>query len=855
MVGSGNVATDGLVFILDSFNNKSYNVPLVPTFVDDTIPYQPYSFNIGEEVIYDENSGSPDEWTVSTTTPLTINLSSINNFYNGTKSIEFTNVLVNSTITLIANTDISNSVKIKYNILNKSVQSGNRRLRFILYDSTNTQIGNFIEIYGGIYGYNSSSTSWQSVEIPIADFNILNTDQIHKIEIVKIGISSANIHLDNIKIYYNQNPIVLSITGDFKGYWNTYISLSGNNSVDLHLSGGITPETYSVNNVLYDTTNDLTILYNKSTNIATYSYGCVIDDIWSGGQLYIKIPNRDLSNTLAIYTDNGTIPLTLHLSGGVDTVETSTITPYYLPLNNMYIPSVSGIKNIRWNSYINSNGGSMSLYLNSTIPSIYSMTQSTLDSQYSNTLFYSFPDFTTIIKDCYIDSTYTGYDCIVAIGIDFSRSMDLYTQNGSIGLTFSLLYGAIPETYVADSYYFDGTNTYIFRSDNTPTQYNDHAQFEIYVENIVQFTTNCIIDSWATGFPSIIIDSGLDISTSLNLYSKPISIYLSGGAIPETYVVDAFSFDGFYNYLYDSANNGTLYSDHTKMTIMQPQVNGEISTPDYTSGTYSVYAHDEDIIIQSGFNFDGTDTYIYDDAGNGTIYTQHTTFELSTNEIVGLVYNDHTTIDFNHVGLPPSQVSNIVNNNTYNLINGVGFNGRDFIFDGINDNIPIGNLGNGFQSFTIDFWFNSSSITNYKNILDFNNVNMGVRFEQSNGFSAGWINGNGVARLGIVFNGIGELFGIGGEMTKGYNENEWVNIILTNAYSSKHVKIFLNGEKIIDNITNSFFHGQINSLKIGLGYDNTRFFEGKIPYVGLYNKTLSEAECISNYNTLKWRFI
>lgn len=424
-----------------------------------------------------------------------------------------------------------------------------------------------------------------------------------------------------------------------------------------------------------------------------------------------------MSGIFSIYTENNTSPITLHMTGGIDHIETSSINPYYLPLNNIYIPSISGPKTNRWNSYILSNSGSILLSLDSSIPSFYSVTQSTLDSLGSNTLLYSFPDFVTIIKDCYIDSSYTGFDCIVAYGIDFTRSMDLYTQNGTVGLSFSLLNGAIPETYVAASYSYDGSNTYIYRDDSVPTQYNDHSQFEIYVENIVEFTTDCIIDS-GIGVQSIVVQNGLDISSSLNLYTKPLSIYLSGGAIPETYVIDTYYFDGFYNYIYDGASIGTLYNDHTKMTIMKPQVNGEVSTPDYTTGTYSVYANDEDIIIQSGVYFDGTDTYLYDDNGYGLIYTEH-----------------------------------------------------------------------------------------------------------------------------------------GGNVTKGYNENEWVNIIITNEYSTKRVTLFLNGEKIVDVTTINFFHGQINSFRIGIGYDSGRFFEGNIPYVGLYNRSLSESECLDNYNVLKWRFI
>ena len=73
-------------------------------------------------------------------------------------------------------------------------------------------------------------------------------------------------------------------------------------------------------------------------------------------------------------------------------------------------------------------------------------------------------------------------------------------------------------------------------------------------------------------------------------------------------------------------------------------------------------------------------------------------------------------------------VNGTVNGATFATVN----NAQHADFDG-NDTISIGNLGSGFESGTISFWYNSDSISDYRCILSTNpsgNNNM-IRFEQS----------------------------------------------------------------------------------------------------------------------------
>src|SRR5574343_264003 len=122
-----------------------------------------------------------------------------------------------------------------------------------------------------------------------------------------------------------------------------------------------------------------------------------------------------------------------------------------------------------------------------------------------------------------------------------------------------------------------------------------------------------------------------------------------------------------------------------------------------------------------------------------------------------------------------------INNTINTLQNNVYFNNRDFVFDGVDDYINVGSLGN-FTSYTLDIWFKSSAVVNYKNLLDFNCNDDGVRIEQysSPGYAYTWSNlgYSGVARMSITLDSSG-AFGIGGECIGNIVENEWYNLVIS----------------------------------------------------------------------------
>jgi len=188
---------------------------------------------------------------------------------------------------------------------------------------------------------------------------------------------------------------------------------------------------------------------------------------------------------------------------------------------------------------------------------------------------------------------------------------------------------------------------------------------------------------------------------------------------------------------------------------------------------------------------------------------------------------------------------------SYTLANGVGFSGRDFTFDGIDDYIGVGDLGTNFASVTLNMWFNSTSITDYKNLIDFNGFNTCIRIEQytAPGYFAAWSNlggGSGLTRMSISINGSGDSLGIGGDLPGTLVEGQWYNLIVTYNSTGQKVNIFLNGTKLVNQYTCAFpFVGYISNMRIGDGYDySTRRFQGSIPYVALYNRAITDTEAI-----------
>ena len=183
--------------------------------------------------------------------------------------------------------------------------------------------------------------------------------------------------------------------------------------------------------------------------------------------------------------------------------------------------------------------------------------------------------------------------------------------------------------------------------------------------------------------------------------------------------------------------------------------------------------------------------------------------------------------------------------NTATLTNGPTFNtskGGNIVFDGVDDFCST-TLVRTFTNMTIQAWLykNGASVSVYSGLV------------ASRGGAGGNI-------TGLLING-------GGSECLGYNWNDAVNtyswnsglVLQDNAWNFLSLTVtptlatgFLNGVSA----TNTVNHASTNiaNLAIGKDYSTERLARGSIGLVFIYDKALSAAEVLQNYNTTKIRY-
>jgi len=177
----------------------------------------------------------------------------------------------------------------------------------------------------------------------------------------------------------------------------------------------------------------------------------------------------------------------------------------------------------------------------------------------------------------------------------------------------------------------------------------------------------------------------------------------------------------------------------------------------------------------------------------------------------------------------------------------------NFTFTG-SESMTFGAVSGDFTRFTVSAWFNSNSVTNYRNILDcqWNNYgaatgNVGPRLEQASSGILTWgISGDSATNAN--YNGYAYQSTI--------SANTWYNAVITRIPGS--VSIYLNGAPSLTNQTNSYgFVGTMNNVTIGRGFHlggSERYFSGNIGPVAIYREALTAAQVLQNFNATKGRF-
>jgi formylglycine-generating enzyme required for sulfatase activity len=186
------------------------------------------------------------------------------------------------------------------------------------------------------------------------------------------------------------------------------------------------------------------------------------------------------------------------------------------------------------------------------------------------------------------------------------------------------------------------------------------------------------------------------------------------------------------------------------------------------------------------------------------------------------------------------------NRNNGTLTNGPTYNNSDggsIVFDGVNDYVNAGNLGTFYPQGTISFWMNSSVVENYRNPFTTNYLgsNNGIRFEQSTG-ALGVVVGNAPGSYAGFF-----------YASSNFISNTWYHIVLVWNTTSNNVTGYQNNTQKF-NSSHNIWPSTLPAITIGNGFDNSRYFSGKVASLSIYNRALSAAEISQIFNAQKARF-
>ena len=187
------------------------------------------------------------------------------------------------------------------------------------------------------------------------------------------------------------------------------------------------------------------------------------------------------------------------------------------------------------------------------------------------------------------------------------------------------------------------------------------------------------------------------------------------------------------------------------------------------------------------------------------------------------------------------------NNSSVSLVNGPTFNsanGGFIVLDGIDDYYQLGNFAfDTSTSFTISCWFKRNVLTNMSTKFLLKTLNDGV--------GRIWFGGIDTDNIyGKLENNT--YYGAGGDywqtVTTNLKDTNWYNVVMVHNKTSLQQKSYLNGvlaaTKVLtgayDNPSSPMRSTQVNS---------------SVSNLLIYNRALTDAEVLQNYNVLKARYI
>lgn len=187
-------------------------------------------------------------------------------------------------------------------------------------------------------------------------------------------------------------------------------------------------------------------------------------------------------------------------------------------------------------------------------------------------------------------------------------------------------------------------------------------------------------------------------------------------------------------------------------------------------------------------------------------------------------------------------------NNTGTLTSGPTFStqaGGVIVFDGVDDNV---NLGTGYTSLqtqtpTLGLWYKQTASTTYHGVCGWCSYGFG------GGFLIDSVNGNNTPTLNIGNGSWASQLG----SSNSVGTNVWAYVVGT--YDGSVLRIYVNGElKNSQNLVTTIGYSS-RGFAIGRYYGNSaNSFTGQVGLVQMYNRALTAAEILQNFNATRGRY-
>ncbi len=187
------------------------------------------------------------------------------------------------------------------------------------------------------------------------------------------------------------------------------------------------------------------------------------------------------------------------------------------------------------------------------------------------------------------------------------------------------------------------------------------------------------------------------------------------------------------------------------------------------------------------------------------------------------------------------------NGNNATLTNGPTFSSADgghMVFDGTNDYAVVSNsssLNMGNKSFTADVWLAVTSFSSAERmILEYNVWGNSGTYQLTSYGNLIIINFVGTSQAGYTYTP--------------FTTGVWLNFVGVFDNANNFRYIYINGSRAATQSTTEEIASAVSSLYIGSRGGGSLFLPCKMSSIKMYNRALSDAEILQNYNATKGRF-